>query len=111
MFKTKLGGGKLNKKTIYGLVGGLTIVALAIFVYAWAYDTDGGFNVWEQGTCYDDFGNHTDSCSMFGKVPQQLNEYHPYNVTNQTNQTYCKRTVVSCVQYNATCQAGRCVPN
>lgn len=96
-------------KKLYLISGIIGIALFATLVAAWAYDTDGGFNIWQQGTCMDDYGNHTDFCSMFGRVPQQLEEWHPVNGTNQT-EMFCKRTIVSCADYNATCSNGACVP-
>ncbi|MBU0907161.1 MAG: hypothetical protein KKD18_01135 [Nanoarchaeota archaeon] len=95
-------------KKSYLILGIIGITLFATLVVAWAYDTDGGFNIWQQGTCIDNLGNHTDTCSQSGKVPRHLNEWYPVNGTNGT--TICQKAAVNCLDYNALCQYGACVP-
>ena len=89
-------------KKIYIALASLTVIAFAALVVAWAFDTDGGFNIWQRGTCSDQNGNRTDFC----KTPTFLIEYYPIN---STNTTYCGYSQVNCAAYNTTCSTGRCV--
>lgn len=80
----------------------------AVFVYAFTYDTDGGFNIWVKGTCIDNAGNYTDYCSSETTIfSSGLLEYFPINGTG--NSTYCSSTKVNCRNYNSTCINGTCV--
>ena len=94
----------MQKKYTLALVIGALLVLSTIAVYAWAFDTDGGFNVWQKGTCSDDLGNHTDYCG-----PSRTNTLIEYYPTNSTNSTTCAATGLSCATYNATCSNGQCV--
>jgi len=89
----------------------LTLLALVFMgaVYAFVFDTDGGNNIWQQGTCIDNYGNHTDSCTSFSmdKKPV-LMEWYPINGTNTS---YCANTIVNCAYYHATCVNGACQPH
>ena len=92
----------MKKTYLIGSVIGLAL--FATLVAAWAYDTDGGFNIWQQGTCMDNTGNYTDLCTV--KTPQRLKEYFPSGI----NTTLCSWQYVTCEDYDAICQNGACVP-
>jgi hypothetical protein len=90
-------------KKLHLIFGSLVVISLAALVAAWAWDSDGGFNIWQQGTCMDYAGNHTDVCMPFSpKGHSDLKEWYPLNDT-------CVSQVVNCASYNATvCYAGEC---
>lgn len=96
---------KANK--LYLAIGLLSVVAFVALVAAWAFDTDGGYNIYQKGTCGDQFGNYTDSC-ISRNIPYELREWYPTNSTNGT--TMCTSVVVACANYNSTCVNGACVP-
>ncbi len=93
------------KKYVIGISLALAAILIAVAVYAWAYDTDGGYNVWQQGTCMDQVYpyNHTDVCMS----KSMLKEFYPW--TNPYNFTYCAHSNVTCSSFNATCRNGKCV--
>ncbi|MBU0979179.1 MAG: hypothetical protein KJ709_00100 [Nanoarchaeota archaeon] len=86
-------------------------VLAAVFVYAYAVDTDGGYNVWEKGTCtwYHNTTNtsYTDYCHDI----DSLQEYYP-------NASICYSAWVDCTDFNVydnqtgwtkyECKRGKC---
>ena len=94
-------------RKIFLLYAALICISLAALVYAWAYDTDGGYNIWEKGTCFDDYGNYTDVCLPDPDIDKSiLKEWYP---KNETNITLCDYKIINCVKYNATCTDGACL--
>jgi hypothetical protein len=93
------------KKAIIGI---LVLAVVSVLVYAYTYDTDGGFNVEERGTCYDNISNYTDKCfGLASSSSQYLIEYFPMN---DTNTSMCTSELVRCSDYNYTnCTMGRCI--
>ena len=80
----------------------LGVLMTAVFVYAWTYDTDGGYNIYERGICYviDNGTNssYTDYCMTPGN--DFLKEYAPYGNSS------CKGYKVFCQEG---CSAGACI--
>ncbi len=95
------------KRTTWIVATCFAVVITAFLVYAWAYDSDGGFNVWEQGTCSDGSGNYTDHCTISpGLKVSNLKEWYP---TNSSNSSVCTYQIVNCREYyNTTCHQGAC---
>ena len=91
------------------IIAGIVILSLfAVIVMAFAFDSDGGYNIRVKGTCTDDFGNHTDKC--YNSWPPGSHSYLTewYNATGANYSTYCESVTVDCLDYNLTCSAGAC---
>ena len=98
----------MQKKNLF-ILGGFALVLSAVLVYAWATDTDGGYNITKKGICTDQFGNHTDYCLPPGNSTNysiSLVEYYP---VNDTNSSYCGYATVNCVNAGyLSCLNGKC---
>jgi hypothetical protein len=92
----------LDKKKLSIVLTGLFFVVSAFLVYAWATDTDGGYNIYVKGTCSDATGNKTDTCMSY----QHLKEYYP---TGSGPNATCTYSYVFCGNWTTyTCNAGAC---
>ncbi|MFH1072963.1 MAG: hypothetical protein V1743_06050 [Nanoarchaeota archaeon] len=91
---------------------GLAAVLVAVFVYAWASDTDGGFNPFVKGTCSyilpnGTGANLTDFCYSGGN--SWLGEYYPEG-DGQNQSDRCMLASVYCPGYNHV-DGGNCSHN
>lgn len=90
------GGKYIKVKNSFKIAFGiLLVVGLSVLVYAWAFDTDGGYNIYQGGICTDGHGNYTDFCAE----KTLLVEYYPVSF-NGTNETFCgyDRVPCDCIQ-------------